>query len=288
MPLIPPGFDVQGHRGARGLAPENTLPAFRRALDLGVTTLELDTVISEDGEVVVSHDPFVASAFCSHPDGRPVRPEDEAELLIYHMPYAEVARFDCGSRGHPRFPEQEPQPASKPTLRAVVRFAEAYARECGLPPTFYNVETKSKPEGDGRLHPPPAEFVRRLWEVVAAEGVAERFTLQSFDVRTLQEARTCRFPVRLALLVEETLLVEEAGQTPEERLREGLGALGFVPDIYSPDFRLVSEAVVEHAHRRGMLVIPWTVNEPDDMRRLRALGVDGLITDYPDRALSDS
>ncbi len=270
---------MQGHRGARGLAPENTLPAFRRALDLGVTTLELDTVVSADGEVVVSHDPFVSSTFCSHPDGTPVQPDEEADLAIYGMPYAEVARFDCGRRGHPLFPRQEAQAAAKPRLRDVVRLAEAYAREHARPPVFYNVETKSTPEGDGRLHPPPAEFVRLLWDVVGGEGIAERFTLQSFDVRTLQEAQRCRLPVRLALLVERG----EAG--PAESLSAGLDALGFVPDIYSPNYHLVDRAVVEEAHRRGMLVIPWTVNEPDEMRRLRALGVDGLITDYPDLAL---
>ncbi len=276
---VPTGFDVQGHRGARGLAPENTLPAFRLALDLGVTTLELDTVVSADEEVVVSHDPYISSLFCSHPDGTPVQPEEERELLIYQMPYAEVARFDCGSRGNPRFPEQEAQPVSKPTLREVVRFAEAYTREHDLPPVFYNVETKSKPEGDGRLHPPPSVFIGLIWAIVEAEDIAERFTLQSFDVRTLQEVRHSGLPIRLALLIEDT------GRSPEKSFRSGLGALGFVPDIYSPDFRLVDEGVIEAAHRGGMLVIPWTVNEPEDMVRLRALGVDGLITDYPNLAL---
>ncbi len=279
MHRTPSGFDVQGHRGARGLAPENTLPAFRRALELGVTTLELDTVVSADGEVVVSHDPWMSSTFCAHPGGRPVQPDEEAELLIYQMPYAEVARFDCGSRAHPRFPHQERQPAAKPRLVDVIRFAEAYAAEHARPPVFYNVETKSTPEGDGRLHPPPAAFVRLLWEVVNAEGIAERFTLQSFDVRTLQRARQCRHPVRLALLV------EDEGAGPAESLDAGLDALGFVPDIYSPNFRLVERAVIESVHRRGTLLIPWTVNEPEDLGRLRALGVDGLITDYPDRAL---
>ena len=119
-----------------------------------------------------------------------------------------------------------------------------------------------------------------LWSVAEAEGIAERFTLQSFDVRTLQEARYLGLPIRLALLV------EDAGQSPEKSLHSGLAALGFFPDIYSPDFRLVDGATVETAHREGMLVVPWTVNEPSDMARLRSLGVDGLITDYPDRALA--
>lgn len=272
----PEGFDLQGHRGARGLVPENTLPAFRRALDLGVTTLEMDTVVSADEQVVVSHDPWMASAFCSHPSGAPVRPDEEADLLIYWMPYAEVARFDCGRRGHPAFPQQERQAAIKPLLRDVIRMAESHAAHLGRAPVFYNVETKSMPPGDGDLHPAPETFVELIWEVVEREGIAERFTLQSFDVRTLQAARRERLPIRLSLLVADT------GQPPVESLREGIRSLGFVPHVYSPDFRLVDEAAIARAHADEMAVIPWTVNDEAAMRRLRDLGVDGLITDYPD------
>ena len=279
MSLPPPPFDVQGHRGARGLAPENTLPAFRRALDLDVTTLELDTVVSADAEVVVSHDPWMSSVTCSLPDGEPVPPGAEEEHLLYAMPYAEVARYDCGRRGHPAFPRQEAQPAVKPLLREVFAFAEGYARERGRPLPFYNVEAKSWPHGDGRLHPSPEAFVQGLWRVVEAAGVAERFTLQSFDVRTLQVARALGLPVRLSLLV------EDDGQAPEAALHEGLAALGFTPDVYSPNYRLVTEAVVQEAHALGLAVLPWTVNDPADMTHLRALGVDGLITDYPDVAV---
>lgn len=280
QPLTPSGFDVQGHRGARGLAPENSLPAFRRALELGVTTLELDAVVSADSQVVVSHDPWMSAVFCTHPDGRPVQPGDD--VAIYRLPYAEVARFDCGSRPNPRFPGQALEPVAKPLLRDVIRLAEAWAEEHGRP-IFYNVETKSRPATDGQLHPPPAAFVDRVWEVVDGEGVADRVTLQSFDVRTLQEARRRDLPLRLALLVEDTGVLGD-GNAPLDHLRNGLDVLGFVPDIYSPQSTLVTADVVATAHERGMLVIPWTVNERDEMERLRALGVDGLITDYPDRA----
>ncbi len=272
----PTSFDLQGHRGARGLAPENTLGAFRRALELGVTTLEFDTVISADDQVVVSHEPWMSAELCSHPDGSPVQAAAARDLRIFAMPYAEVARFDCGRRQHPRFPRQETQPAIKPLLRDVIRSAEDYVRHHARAPVFYNVETKSTPEGDSELHPDPETFVRLLWEVVESEGVADRFTLQSFDVRTLQEARQRQLPIRLSLLVEDT------GLGPEESLRRGIRALGFVPHIYSPDYHLVDAAVVERAHADEMLVIPWTVNESAEMERLRALGVDGLITDYPD------
>ncbi len=273
-------FDIQGHRGARGLRPENTLPAFKLALELGVTTLELDTVISADLEVVVSHDTWMSSTICSRPNGEPVGEDEEKNLVIYQMTYVEVARFDCGKRGHPDFPRQEPQAAGKPLLREVIAFAERYTSELGRPPVRYNVETKSLPGGDGRLHPPPDVFVKLLWKEVDEAGIADRFTLQSFDVRTLQVARQRGLPVLLSLLI------ASGFDTPERHLRDGLEALGFAPHIYSPDLHLVTDAVVRMAHGEGMQVIPWTVNDADDMLRLRDLGADGLITDYPDLAVS--
>jgi len=274
-------FDIQGHRGARGLAPENTLPAFKAALALGVATLELDTVISADHEVVVSHDPWFSSQICSKPDGEPVTPEEEQERLIFQMPYADVARFDCGKRGHPDFPRQKAQEALKPLLRDVIIFAENYAQEHGRSAVRYNVETKSLPDGDGRLHPAPKVFVDLIWNVVEETGVADRFILQSFDVRTLQEARNRALPIQLALLISPEF------QTPKGHLRKGLEDLGFTPDIYSPDFHLVTTGVVEMAHAEGMQVIPWTVNDAEDMLRFREMGADGLITDYPDVAIRE-
>ena len=272
-------FDIQGHRGARGLAPENTLPAFEVALELGVATLELDTVISADHEVVVSHDPWFSSTICSKPDGEPVTPEEEREHLIYQMPYAAVARFDCGKRGHPEFPRQKAQAAVKPLLRDVIAFSESYALEHARPQVRYNVETKSLPDGDGRLHPAPEIFVELIRNVVEETGIVGRFILQSFDVRTLQVAKQLELPIRLSLLI------SPGFQTTEGHLDAGLEDLGFTPDIYSPDFHLVTSDVVEMAHNQGMLVIPWTVNDADDMLRLREMGVDGLITDYPDVAM---
>ncbi|QXD14265.1 glycerophosphodiester phosphodiesterase [Rhodocaloribacter litoris] len=274
-PVASPAFDVQGHRGARGLMPENTIPAFLKALELGVTTLEMDVVISADSQVVVSHEPWFSGLICSLPSGEPVPLSGERSYRIYAMPYAEVARFDCGSRGHPNFPEQRRMKAAKPLLREVIAAAEAYTQAHGLPPVQYNIETKSTPEGDGHFHPPPDVFTRLLYEVVKEAGIADRTILQSFDVRTLQYARAAGLPLRLALLVE---------ARGDPGLAANLARLGFTPDIYSPDFRLVDEALVEAVHARGMQLIPWTVNDVEAMRRLKALGVDGLITDYPDRA----
>ncbi len=266
-------FDLQGHRGARGLMPENTIPSFLKALELEVTTLEMDAVISGDRKVVISHEPYFSSVICSLPSGEPVTELDERNRRMFEMTYDEIAAFDCGLRVHPRFPQQQKMRASKPLLREVVKAAESYVEAHGLDPVRYNIETKSAPSGDGVLHPSPDEFVRLIYQVLVETGIKSRTTLQSFDVRTLQVARRIDPALSLALLVERS----QGGS-----LEEHLEVLGFVPEIYSPEYTLVDARLVEEAHRRKMQVIPWTVNTAPEMRQLKEMGVDGLITDYPD------
>ncbi|MFQ5572128.1 MAG: glycerophosphodiester phosphodiesterase family protein, partial [Rhodothermales bacterium] len=266
-------FDLQGHRGARGLRPENTIPAFLHALELGVTTLEMDVVIAKDGTVVVSHEPWFSGTICSLPSGEPVPIDRHKEYRIFEMTYDEVARFDCGSRGHFRFPRQQRMKAAKPRLRDVIEAAETYVRKHRRPPVQYNIETKSRPEWDGVFHPDPVTFTLGLYDVLLQTGVKDRTTLQSFDVRTLQAARRADQAWRLALLVDAE---NDLG------LAANIETLGFTPHIYSPHYRLVDEALLREAHTHSMLVIPWTVNTLEEMQRLKALGVDGLITDYPD------
>ena len=268
----PEGFDLQGHRGARGLAPENTIPAFRRALEIGVTTLEMDVAIAGDGTVVVSHEPWMHPEKCLAPDGAPIG--DGTRHNLYEMSYEDVAAYDCGSLTLDDFPEQESQSTPKPRLRDVIQMAEAYVTEHDRPPIFYNVEIKSRPEWDGTYHPDPAAFVERVLAVVTDAGVAPRTTIQSFDPRSLEAVHRQTAPVRTALLV---------GWAGDDGVGENLDALSFVPDIYSPQARLVDEELVEAVRERGLQLIPWTVNDLDDMQRLLRLGVDGLITDYPDR-----
>jgi len=272
-----PRFDLQGHRGARGLLPENTIPAFLRALELGVTTLEMDAVIAKDSTVVVSHEPWMSGTICSLPSGEPVPVEQQEQYRIFEMTYEEVARFDCGSRGHFLFPRQEAMSVPKPRLRAVIQAAERYAREHGLPPVRYNIETKARPDWDGTFTPDPETFTLLLHNVLVDTGVKDRTTLQSFDVRTLRAGRRLDPSWTLALLISGE---EDPG------LAAHLETLGFTPAIYSPHYRLVDEALVREAHARGMQVLPWTVNTLEEMQHLRALGVDGLITDYPDLGAS--
>ena len=267
-------IDLQGHRGARGLLPENTIPSFKKALDYGVKTIELDVVVSADSQVVVSHEPWFSSVICTDPAGRRIAHENERSFNIFTMPYDSIRGFDCGSIGNPNFPGQEPVAVGKPLFDSVLVAMEAYASETERPKPFYNVEIKSRSEFDGTFTPVPATFAGLVHDVVVRNGLADRTVVQSFDPRALRAMREIDGDIKLALLVDNDL-----------GLSENLERLGFTPDVYSPHQRLVDEALVRAAHDDGMEVIPWTVNDPDAMQRLLDLGVDGLITDYPDRAV---
>ena len=266
-----PNPDLEGHRGARGLYPENSIPGFIHALDLGVTTLEMDVVISADGKVVVSHEPFMSPEICILDDDSISPEQAEKEYNIYRMDYSRIMEFDCGSKPHPRFPEQKKIAVSKPLLKDVIDSAEAHAGESGRMLPWYNIETKCTPDGDGVHHPPPGEFTDRLMEVIREAGISDRCIIQSFDIRTLQHLHKEDAPVLLSLLIYNN-------RTPEKNIEE----LGFTPDIYSPYHPFVDENLVEFCHSRSMKVVPWTVNDLREMRKLMKLGVDGLISDYPD------
>jgi len=265
-------LDFQEHRGCRGLLPENTIPAFEKALDLGVTTLEMDVVITKDNQVLVSHEPWFSHEIALDPNGDSISLANERNHRIYDLTFKETQGYDVGKKFHPRFPKQKKMEATKPLLSQVIAFAEAHAKNTERELPYYNIETKSQPEGDSIFHPAPEEFVDLLVAAIKESGVEERAILQSFDVRTLQVAKTKYPEMKLVLLVENK-------ESPAENLQK----LGFTPDIYSPDYALVDMSLIEFAEDKGMKVIHWTVNEQSEMNDLISLGVDGLITDYPDR-----
>jgi len=270
-------FEVHGHRGARGLLPENTVAGFAKALRLGVHGLEMDVVMAGDGTVVVSHEPWFHAATCTLPSGEPISRWRQRSYRIFEMSMAEVRQFDCGQRQHPSFPEQTPQPAVKPTLHEAIKAAEAHAEAHERPAPIYSIEVKSKQRWEGRYHPAPSAYVNAIREVLQEVGVMERSRILSFDRRILQQAHMLDGRWNLALLI---------NRFPRWRLSRHLTRLGFVPDVCSPDHRLVTPSVVRRVHERGMRLIPWTVNAFDRMRALQAMGVDGLITDYPDRGMA--
>lgn len=269
-----PGFDLQGHRGARGLRPENTIPAFILALDSGVTTVELDVHITKDKQVIVSHDSWMSASICLQPDGSEILPKEEKTFEIYHMTYAEIAQFDCGSKGNDKFPEQVKMKVSKPLLKDAIIAVENHIKNYSQYEVDYNIEIKSSPAGDDKTHPSPAEFSDLVYNLLDQYLPMERIVIQSFDFRVLKYWHTKYPDIRLSALIQNTKPVET-----------NLRSLGFIPSVYSPNFKLLTKEKVDYLHKQKIRVIPWTVNEPDDMNRMLKWEVDGFITDYPDRAV---
>lgn len=284
-------FDLQGHRGARGIRPENTLPAFALALELGVTTLELDVGVTADGAVVVTHDRSVSPL--KSRDTKPAFPGDPAFPYvgkpIHALTLAQLETLDMTRRRPAEFANdpfvgtQRPVPGTRiATLREVFELAERY----GADEVRFNIETKVDPR-----HPeetlPPEPFAARLLEVVEAYGMTARTTIQSFDWRTLRFAQRELPALRRVALVERRTTRPPwlAGRELDDFAGDVVAAAAVTTgaSAFSPDHEFLDRAMLASAHWRGLAVVPWTVNDPADMRRLIDLGVDGLITDYPQR-----
>ena len=263
-------FDWQAHRGGRGIYPENTIPAMLNAVDLGVTTLEMDAIITKDKQVIVSHDPYFNPDITTKPDGTYLKKGEEKDLVLYKMNYDEIARYDVGMKEHPGFKQQKKLKAVKPKLSELIDSVEAYTKSKNVPPRFYNIETKTKASTDNVYHPEPAEFVELLLQVIKSKHIEARTIIQSFDVRTLQYLHEKYPSIKTAYLVQ--------GQ---ESLQEQMKKLGFTPTIYSPEYHVVNKQLIDDCKKMGMKVIPWTVNEVAKMKELKEWGVDGIITDYP-------
>jgi glycerophosphoryl diester phosphodiesterase len=267
-----PAFDKQGHRGSRGLMPENTIPAMLKAIDLNVTTLELDVVISGDGKVVVSHDHHFHENITTTPEKNSLTKTDAATRLLYKMSYDSIKKYDVGILPHPDFPRQQKIPVYKPLLSDLIKASEEHARSKGRT-MFYNIEIKSSAGNDGIKHPPIQDFADKVLEVIIQSGIYSRTTVQSFDPRALQAVRTSHPSTILSLLIENT---DKRGL--DEQLRE----LGFIPQVYSPHFLQLNKELIAACRQKNMKVIPWTINTLEVMKLLKEMGVDGIITDYPD------
>ena len=268
-----PRFDIQGHRGARGLRPENSIPSFIMALDSGVTTVELDVAITKDKQIIVSHEPWMAAAICLDSTGSTISEKEEKKFNIYQMTYDQVQLFDCGSIGNSNFPQQEKMKTSKPLLRDVIVAVENHIKSYATYEVDYNIEIKSWPDGDKKFHPTVEEFSNLVYQLVDEYIPLERVVIQSFDFRVLKYWHQKYPAIRLAALVENTKSIDA-----------NLADLGFKPSTYSPYFKLLNREKVKYLHQQKIRVVPWTVNEISDMLSLKGMGVDGLITDYPDRA----
>jgi len=267
-------YDLQGHRGARGLLPENTIPSFLKAIDYGVDTIEFDLVVTADNKILISHEPWFDHQISTKPNGDPVTEEEQMEFNIYRMTYDETQQFDVGKRGHELFPEQQPMEVTKPLMRDAILAIEEYVEKQGLDPIYYNIETKSRPEWYGEYGPQPEEFSQLLYDELADLDILDRVIIQSFDPATLIAMR------EIDPNVVQAMLVYEEDQTIDRYVE----ILGYQPEIWSPHYELVTPELVADVHSRGMTIIPWTINEREEMIRQLEMGVDGIITDYPDRA----
>lgn len=265
-------FDKEGHRGCRGLMPENTIAAYIKAVDLGVTTLEMDAIITKDSQVIMSHEPFFNHEITTKPDGSYVTEAEEKSLNMYQMNYADIKQFDVGLKPHPRFAQQQKIKAVKPLLKDVIDSVEAYCTRNGKQPLQYNIETKCTPATDDVYHPKPGPFVELLMGAIKEKKIEERVIIQSFDIRSLQYLHEHYPAIKTALLIEDTDAKPFALQLKD---------LGFIPTIYSPAYQLVTPLLVKQCHDTGIKIIPWTVNDKTEINRLKNLGVDGIISDYP-------
>ena len=268
------GFDKQGHRGCRGLMPENTVPAMLHALGLGVTTLEMDVVITKDKKVILSHEQWFGREITTKPDGSYIGEREERKFNIYWMTYEQTKTFDVGMKPHPRFPQQQKMKVTKPLLADVIDSVNKDMMTRRRPFPYYNIETKLITDSafDGVFQPKPEEFVELLMAVIKEKGIEEQVIIQSFDFRTLQYLHKNYPAIKTAMLIEDF---------DKRTLDEQVKALGFVPTIYSPAYQLVNEQLLKKCHTQNMKVIPWTVNDKTKIEELKKMGVDGIITDYP-------
>ena len=262
-------INIQGHRGCRGLLPENSIEAFRRAIELGVHTLELDVAVSKDNIVVVSHEPFISKAICLDENGKAIPKMDSKKHNLYQMSFDSIKQFDCGTKYHPRFPKQEKIKTYKPSLDEVIKVSKTLN-----PDIKFNIEIKARPEYDGIFTPNPKEFVQLVLDVLNDNEVKNKTNLQSFDLRILEEIKLQSPSMKVAILIDRN-----------ECISEKLTQLSYKPEIISPYFKLLKKEIVTSFQEDNYLIIPWTVNSFQDIKQMINFNVDGIITDYPDRLI---
>ncbi len=268
--IVFPAFNKEGHRGIRGLVPENTIPSMLRAIDYDVNTVEIDIVFSKDKKVVVSHDVFFHQDFTTTPEGKTLTPKEAQALLLYNMDYDSIKKYDVGLKPHPGFPQQEKAAAYKPLMSELIDATDAYAKTKNKT-IHYNIELKSNKNYDGVKTPPIDEFVDLVMAVVKEKKIENRCYLQSFDFRPLQLLHKKYPQIATAVLI---------GGEDKRTLAQQIAELGYTPEIYSPHYSVVTTTLVDQCHQMGMKIIPWTVNTLEEMKKLKAMGVDGIITDY--------
>ena len=267
---------VHGHRGAAGEWPQNSLQGFLYAVDLGVDALEMDVVISKDRKVVVSHEPYMASAYMLTPRGEAISHKKERDYNLYHMEYSEIKKFDAGSKWDFRFFRKKRIKTYKPTLEEVILAVENRIANKQLKPVTYSVEIKSVPREYGEFQPQPEDFIQLVMQILKKHQIEHRLIIQSFDSNLLNILHSKYPGVKVSYLVEH-------GDTIKN-----LEKLNFKPDFYSPHHTAIqSRALVDFLHHKNIGVFTWTVNRKRDIRKMLHFGVDAIISDYPKRVIKE-
>ena len=267
---------VHAHRGGAAIYPENTIPAMLHAVEIGVPMLELDLHVTRDSQVVVSHDAYMNPIKALKPNGDDI-PVDSARMYsIYSMTYDSLKRYDVGSRPNPAFPNRKNLKCSVPLVSDLIDSVEHSTQSKGLCPVGYNIEIKSWPDKDGIYSPDYRTFADLCMRVLLSKNLGDRLLLQCFDPRTLNYVHEKYPNVRLSYLVEDMTVDFD----------ELMKRINFVPQVISPNHAMVDSAFMDKSRKLGMEVAPWTVDEKDEILRLRTLGVDAIITNRPDSVMT--
>ncbi len=269
--------DVQPHRGGAGLMPQNTISSMKHAIDLGCNTLEMDFQISGDGKIFVSHENFFHPGYSTKPDGTPVTKE-EPRIQMYELTYDEIAKYEVGLRVDEAFPTKTLVEEHKPLAEDLINFIEDYAASTGRSPMRYNIEIKTttNPKTEGIVCPVYTEFCDKVVEFLLSKNLGDRLIIQIFDVRALNYVHSKWPQVRLAYLT----------SAKQSDFETNMSKLDFTPDWYSPHYSNVNAELVAKCRERGIRLVPWTVDEPEDIQRMVDLGCEAVITNYPDRMLT--
>jgi len=267
-----PAFYKEGHRGTRGLMPENTIPAMKKGLEAGANIIEVDIYITKDKQVLIAHDPMVNVNHSLYEDGKEIAKEDARKYIWHQMNYADIRKFDVGSKPYNGWPQQEKIKTYMPLLGELIDSVEEFTTARKLTPAIYNIEVKTSPQYDTLgYNAGPEEMIKAVMDVVKSRSIGNRFYIQSFDVRPLQEVHKKYPGVTIGFLT----------GSANVTLDNNLAQLGFTPDIYSPHYKMVTPEMATACKQHRMKLVPWTVNTVEEMKALIKMGVDGIITDYP-------
>jgi len=264
-------FDAQAHRGGRGLMPENTIASEKNAIDYNCT-LEMDLQMSKDSQIVVSHDAYMNADFSLDPEGETMSAKDGKSRLLFNMRYDSIRKYDVGLKPYPNFTRQKKILAIRPLLSELIDSVEAYGK-LKHHVNHYNIELKSSPKADSVHYPDLKTYVSKVMGIITGKGIAKRTMIQSFDVRALRMVHDSFPNIATSYLV---------GKKDTNSTQGYINTLGFTPAVFSPDYHIVTPEMVQQFHKQGVKVIPWTPNTLQEMQHLKDMGVDGLITDFPD------